>query len=231
MLELEQNLKLLGLNDNQCKAYIFILKNKKVNPGVLAKKLGISPSRASRMLKEMVQKKFLKTFFAGRERYYFINDIKKLKEDLFENQHQETEKLKNVLKELEEQFDEFSIKVKKINSESLTETMQAELADANPIYEFIDFKNLVITPPSPAIKNKEMYTLYSSLNKDELKYNKVEYGKKIILDKNKNYAHIIVYKNKITFSTTNKEAITIENEDIKNSIEYLIKTIFNHQKK
>jgi sugar-specific transcriptional regulator TrmB len=223
MKDLEEKMSYLGLNKKQAKAYIFILKNKRVYLRDLANYLDVTIAGVSKLLKGMIRLGYVKTFQIGNKKVFMSVDIAELRKNFMKRKKAELNQYNAIFDELESGYGEYTIKVFRITSSKLMESVEQFILNSEgPIYEFVDIRNAVKKSMPSAYKNIQFISVYF----DEKCKIRSRVNGKYFFDVSRNYSHILAFDDKVICSTLNKETILIENEEISNSIKYLISTTY-----
>ena len=221
MKDLEDKVKYLGLNKKQSKAYLFILKNKKVYLKELAKHLGITVAGTSKLLKEMIKMGFIKTFHIGNKKVFMSVDISELKKEFLKSKKEQLNRYESIFDELQSGYGGYTIKVFRISESNLIKKYRELSKDCDEILEFVDLTNEVIAMNDELNKDARLKTIYYGENIS------LPHAKKIDINTDKGYAHIIIINGFLFFITTNKEVLLINNDEISNSLKLLFKNFFN----
>lgn len=215
-------LNYLGLNDSQIQAYLFILRNKEATLKTIANSINLSSPGAIKMLNEMVNKGFIKKFKAKTKKVYLLSDL-----DIFENQiinkkKDEIDEIRHAFEEMKSSYGVYPIKVTRIGSDILVDTIKAMIIKCKKVFEFIDRRGAIVRTDNKleAYKDVDFETIYFDTE------DSYSWGKRIELDTDKKYAHLISFEDKIKLTTSTKDTILIENEEIANTIQLLVNTIY-----
>jgi len=228
-VDLEQQLKKLGLNKKQAEAYLYILKNKKVNLKTLSDKFHITTAGVSKLLKDMTERGFIKSFELGNKKIFMATDIREFRDEFLKKKKEEIADYEKLFEDLKAGYGGYSIKFERLSHEAAIKKYVELVKKANSLFEFQDMRNMV--KPHTEISD-EMKAL-----KIDIKYLFVpayqghifEGGIEMKADEDKNYAQVFSTGTKVSFQTTNKEVVMIDNVEIANSIQLLVSTI--HEKK
>ena len=223
MEELSKKLRSLGLNKKQSQAYLYILKHKRVNLKILADLFDISTAGASKLLKDMVDKGFLKSFEVGNKKVFMATDLDEIKNRFLEQQKDKIKEYEQIFSELEAGYGGYTIRIFRMSAENLVKKIKKLILQTKEVSEFVDYRNIVSpTATVPAEYKDIKFNVAYYHDKPEFKH---QLGRKIQLDLDKSYAHLISFDDKVQFITSNKETVLIENQEIANSIQFLIKAI------
>ena len=118
MYELSKKLKEIGLNENQCKTYLFTLKHQRVKLSTVKEELGITTTGAVNLLNDLIKKGFILKYKAGNKVIYVPSDIELLKNKLISKENNKVIKIKDTFNEIESSFKNPSlIKTSKISAD------------------------------------------------------------------------------------------------------------------
>lgn len=218
MSPLLKKFKHLGMNPTQAKAYFHILKNKHVNYTSLSEHLGITKTGTQRAVIKLIQRNFVKEYPKGNEKILMANDLQDVMNKVREEKKRDFELTEKVLKEIDEAYGNYSIKLQRFSSKVLKETISEMVLQSKNVFEFMDGRFTIVKKPASAeYKNINFKTIYGGRKQN------LPRAKRVILEKEKNYAHLLSFQDKVTFITSNKENILIENEEVALAIQFLIK--------
>lgn len=229
MPDLSEKIKDLGLNEKQSQAYLYILKNKRVNLKELAKELEISIPRISIITQDMIDKGFIKEVaIDGTRKIYTSTDIEEFRKQYLNDFKNKRHQIEQIFAELNNNYGQFSIKITRLSANTFVEKIKSIIIKSKEVFEFIDLRSLskIQEKQLPEFKNIQYTTLFSHPD-DDFQSDKAQ---KVKIDLKKSYAHILSFGDKTRFTTTNKETVLLENQEIANSIQFLISEIYNKNK-
>lgn len=223
-IDIDKQLARLGLNKKQVETYLYILKNRRVNLKTLADKFGITTAGVSKLLKDMMERGFVKSLEVGNKKVFMATDIREFRDNFLKQKKEEFDDFEQLFNDLEAGYGGFSIKVNRPDIDSLVKTTQKTLEGASTVYEFLDASDIVNIPTvlPDHLKQKELLSIYNAPKDGQ----KLPWGKSIIVDNNKNYATVLSIRDSVFFTTSNKETIVLNNADIANSIQVLIEQLY-----
>ena len=224
MDNLMRALKVIGLNESQRKTYLYILKNKQINLKSVAELNYMSSAGATKLLNDMVEKGFVKKFKVGSKKVYMATDMNTLQQEIRNNKKEELNLIEQAFSDLRSGYGDYSIKVIRPNFDDMVGSFKSSIKNVPEVYELIDFSNILKKTSIEEYDNKKFKTLYFG------EEGVAPHGIRLSKTNSGNYAQVLVYGDRVDFTTTNKEIVVIENEEIVKSISYLIDYIYNNKK-
>lgn len=228
MKEIPKVLEYLGLNESQIAAYLFILDNKEANLKNIAKHTKLSSPGAIKMLKEMTNKGFIKKYKVKTKKVYLLEDIDVFQNEIIRKKKEEINDINQAFEEIKSSYGVYPIKITRIGADVLVDTMKSLIVKCKKVFEFVDRRYSIRNPDNKLnkvdiYKDVDFKTIYFD-NEDSWPL-----GKRINLDKDKKYSYISSFEDKVSFTTTSKDTILIENVEIANTVQMLIDNVFENK--